>query len=290
MSQQGGRHLPDFLEILTPLDRDIRRIAAQLTLGSLCALLVGLGISYAYLLALSTAGVSLDGGPKLIRSSLFLGQISLGLAAMALGFLFVASRLFHRPMRAWITAAPRFRWSHFAWGLAVVGWGMAAIMALDAWLTGEPLQAPLLDATAGWGERAVYFAAALVGFTVAATAEEAVFRGYLLQQTAAFTRRLLLLLAINSLIFSAIHLEFDPEVVLARAVMGAAFTWAALRLGGLEFAIGAHLAMNLLIAVAGEAMLPETPPATGGLHELMVELALAAWIVAAAEFVRRRQA
>ena len=51
------------------------------------------------------------------------------------------------------------------------------------------------------------------------------------------------------MLFSAIHLDPDPVAFVARAASGMIWAWAALRLGNLAFAIGAHLANNLFIAL-----------------------------------------
>ena len=63
------------------------------------------------------------------------------------------------------------------------------------------------------------------------------------ERALAFTRFNLLLNA------EALHLDPDPVAFVARALSGAIWTWAAIRLGGLEFAIGAHLANNLMICL-----------------------------------------
>lgn len=78
------------------------------------------------------------------------------------------------------------------------------------------------------------------------------FRGVLLQLTAAFTRSLPLLLLVNGCIFSAIHLDPRPDAFLVRTVSGAVLAWTVLRLSGLEFALGAHLANNLVLALLVE--------------------------------------
>ena len=114
-----------------------------------------------------------------------------------------------------------------------------------------------------------------------------VFRGYLLQQTAAFTPNVWLIVAVNAAMFALAHLEFDPAALAARALAGAAFAWAALRLGGLEFAIGAHVATNLMIALFQAPMLPEDGEVTGGLEDVFGEVMLAFYTVWAVEITRK---
>ena len=115
------------------------------------------------------------------------------------------------------------------------------------------------------------------------------FRGYLLQQVGAFTRRIWLVLLINGVIFALFHLEFDPGALAARALLGAVFAWATLRLGGLEFGIGAHAAQNLGVALFGEVLLPGGPEATLKLSDLGYELILAGVILACVEGLYRRR-
>jgi membrane protease YdiL (CAAX protease family) len=96
---------------------------------------------------------------------------------------------------------------------------------------------------------------------VAAAAEEVVFRGWLLKQMGAFTRNPALLIAINGLLFSAIHFDPNLDAFLVRLAMGVGLAWMTLRLGGIEFAIGAHAANNIVILLFIQPMSlkPDTP-------------------------------
>ena len=115
--------------------------------------------------------------------------------------------------------------------------------------------------------RLTYAGAAAAGLLVAAAGEEIAFRGVLLRMTGGLTRSLIVVLRLNGVLFSAIHMDPDPVAFAARATSGMVWAWAALRLGSLAFAIGAHLANNLFIAlllapisvaaVPGQAMAPE---------------------------------
>ncbi len=96
-----------------------------------------------------------------------------------------------------------------------------------------------------------------------------------------------MLIGVNAAVFAVAHLEFDPAALTARALAGAAFAWAALRLGGLEFAIGAHVATNLMIAFFQAPMLPDDPEVTGGLEDMVIEVLLAFYMVVIVEVVRK---
>ena len=114
----------------------------------------------------------------------------------------------------------------------------------------------------------------------------------LLRITAGFTRSLWLILLINGVLFAAIHWDPDPVAFVARAASGMVWAWAALRLGNLAFAIGAHLANNLFIALL---LAPISEAAVPG-RDLPVEIlgleavTLLAVLVAVEILARRRTA
>src|SRR5271165_1086459 len=80
----------------------------------------------------------------------------------------------------------------------------------------------------------------------------------MLRQTGAFARRPVMLIAVTSLTFSALHFDFNPGAFLTRALMGAGFAYMTLRLGGVEFSTGAHAANNILIVLFAEPLTLKT--------------------------------
>ncbi len=248
----------------------------------------GVLISFPVMIALFALGGGEPEGPRLQRSALFVLQTALGLGSLAAGVVLTAWLIFGRPVATWVTAAPRFRKSLLVLGAAATLPAVGLLMAIDALAFGATPQLPILDAV-GLDLKLGYVCAVVVGLLVAAAAEEVVFRGYILQQTAAFTRNVWVIVGLNGVLFALFHLEFDPSALAARALAGAAFAWAALRLGGLEFAIGAHLATNLMLALFQAPMLPDDPAASGGLDEVLGEVALAAYTVAIVEILYRRR-
>jgi uncharacterized protein len=278
---------PDFLAAVGDRDRDLRRIGLMLLLAPVAAAITAF---LAILLTTLGSGPAMPWereGPAVMRSGAFVIVLGISLAAMAVGLVSTASLVFRRPFRSFVTAAPRFRWGLLIWGICVTLWGLAAISLIDVRMRGGELEPPILDAAIPWTLRLEYVAAITLGFLVAATAEELVFRGYLLQQMAAFSHRIGLAVLGSSLAFALIHLEFAPAALAARTLTGVAFCWAALRLGGLEFAIGAHLANNLLLGLVNEPLLPDTEPFEGQLVDVLLEAGLALWIIGAAEVTRR---
>lgn len=276
-----------FLQAVTERDRRWPRVAAMAAATPAAVML--LSLVFAIVLGTLTGGAMFEdtGGPPLQRSAIYVLQLGIGLGAMGLAVLLAARYVFGRPIATWLTAAPRFRWRLLLVGAALTVVGVGVLMAADLVLNPHEFQMPIFDPGAGLGLKAFYALAVVAGLLVAATAEEAVFRGYLLQQTAAFTHNVWVLIVVNAAAFALAHLEFDPGAMAARALAGAAFAWAALRLGGLEFAIGAHVATNLMIAFFQAPMLPDDPEVTGGLDETLIEVLLAFYMVAVVELVRR---
>lgn len=291
----AGRATPPFLALTTGRDRRGRWVALMVVAGPAAAIAMSVLVVVALIfsghlgLPLNVIGGELADLPRLLKSSVYILEVGIGLAAAAAGLLLAARMIFRRPFRSWLTVAPRFRWSVLAWG---AGAGVIAIMVLNlisVFVPQGPGEAPILDAGEPLSQRLVYLAACALGFLIAAWAEEVVFRGYLLQQVGAFTRRIWLVLLINGVIFALFHLEFDPGALAARALLGAVFAWATLRLGGLEFGIGAHAAQNLGVALFGEVLLPGGPEATLKLSDLGYELILAGVILACVEGLYRRR-
>jgi membrane protease YdiL (CAAX protease family) len=123
---------------------------------------------------------------------------------------------------------------------------------------------------------------------VAAAAEELVFRGWLMKVTGAFVRDPRAVLVLSGLLFSAIHLDPNLDAFLVRMAMGIGLAWMTLRLGGIEFAIGAHAANNILILLFIQPMsLKPEPPHAFPLEILVVAPLMLAGYVAMAEVAAR---
>lgn len=148
-----------------------------------------------------------------------------------------------------------FLWPGRSFNARDLGIGFVAMSCLGVilipWylLTGSEWSPPLLDPLYVHWTRPIFVVATVVGLLIAAFAEEVICRGVLLRLTAQATRHPILLCLINGVVFSALHIDPDPVGFVARALSGMVWTWAALRLGGLEFATGAHLANNVIISL-----------------------------------------
>lgn len=170
------------------------------------------------------------------------------LGGLALAILGAAVLIYRRPATDFLWPGRRFN----AWDLGVGFLAMACVSVIlfpFYLLMGGEWAPPLFNPIYSDWTRPVFVVAGVVGLLGAAAAEEVICRGVLLRLTTQLARHPVILCLINGLLFSALHLDPDPVAFVARALSGAIWTWAAIRLGGLEFAIGAHLANNLMICL-----------------------------------------
>lgn len=260
-----------FLETTGPGERDLLRAAFTLVLGA-AAGLAGAMIAGA-LVTLAAAGLASAAGDvgffdaidrladgarpnrALVSYAYEFALVGIASLAAAAAFVAVAARRAERPMRTFLTAAPRFRWRHALMGLVI----FLPVVAAEIWLAElvSPASgtAPLAAPGASVGQKLVYVAAAVGFLGCAALAEEMLFRGWLLQQTRAFTRSIVLIVAVNAVAFSLAHGDPSMGGLVTRLALGVGWAWIVLRLAGVEFATGAHLANNLGIVLLAEPLL-----------------------------------
>lgn len=238
------------------VDRRWLRLAAFLTLSAV--LLLGFSLLASVIMTASAQlGVTLL-DPALLEPSAadlplademrLVAALAVILSLMALAVLAACAIAYRRRAADLLWPDRRDRLRLFGLGVLVMGAAGFLLWPVSAWT--EPGHvAPLLDPASPIRDRALYALVAAVGLLFAAAAEEVVFRGVLLHVTATFTRNAVILCLINGVLFSLVHLDPDPVAFAARAMSGAVWTWAALRLGGVAFAVGAHWANNLFIAL-----------------------------------------
>ena len=244
----------------SPMTADLSRDRPWLRLASFVALATLLMFAMMVAIGLAIAGfpeiqdqlgdmAPLSEGPlRLNDESLQVTLLAAVLGGVAFSILAAAALIWRRRLKDFLWPARRIDVQQFAIGVLVMA--CVSVIAMPIHLaTGSEWAPPIFDPQYLDRTRLTYVVAMTVGLLVAAAAEEVVFRGVLLRLTGLITRRAILLCLINGMLFSAIHLDPDPVAFVARAVSGMVWTWAALRLGGLEFAIGAHLANNLIIAL-----------------------------------------
>lgn len=294
-----------FLAPVGARERSLPRLAGFLLAGVAAALAAALaaGLAIVVLDALQIAGqrhvgvlpaidlaLSPGKGPRPLLSYWFELTIA-GLAsyAAALAILALAARFYRRTARSFLTAAARFRWPQVGTGFVIGALAVGATLLAQVLLAHEPLKPPLLQAGESLPARVGYVGLAAGCLYLAALAEEIIFRGVLLQLSAAFTRSLPLILAANGLVFSLAHFDPDPSSFAVRALMGAGWTWIALRTGGIETTAGIHLANNLIVGLFVTPVSFAMPTAAKGLDPtaVLIEFATVLACVAAVEVLVR---
>ncbi len=215
--------------------------AFMLAAGVTSALYIPLALAYPSADVLGSAPVTL----VLVVTLLPFAAVHLALAG--------ALPLLHRrPLASLWVPQGRFRWQLFF--LSGGAWlGLSILVDAAQYLAGPSSYRWSFEAARFWP----YMAAALLLLPVQTSAEELLFRGYLMQALGLRARRAWLPLAAPALLFALLHLP-NPEV----AAYGWLFTlpqylgiglllgWATLRSQGLEMALGLHLANNLYSGLA----------------------------------------
>jgi uncharacterized protein len=155
--------------------------------------------------------------------------------------------VFHRRSpRTLITSAPFVRWGRVALGFGAWSGIQLLFTALGYLLDPAGLAYTLNPATF-----LPFLLMAVCLVPLQSTAEELLFRGYLVQWASLLSRNKIFLTIVSGVVFTLPHLA-NPEVSLNAPAMlaqyfalGAFFAWISLRDGTLELAIGAHAANNL---------------------------------------------
>ncbi len=109
-------------------------------------------------------------------------------------------------------------------------------------------------AWAGWRPFLTGTAVLLLVVPVQAAAEEYAFRGYLLQAVGAFLRRPWVPIAVQAVLFAAMHGWGTPWGFADLVVFGVLAGYLTVRTGGLEAAIALHVANNVAATVAAVAL------------------------------------
>lgn len=192
-----------------------------------------------------------------------------------------------RPMKSWLTAAPRFRWRMFFIALALYAAIVGAGLVVEGLVSGWPEHPPFLDSRETLTTRFAYLASALLAVPLAALAEEILTRGWLLQLTSALTRNIGVILVINAVVFALLHFDTNPYANIGRFYTGVALSYMVIRLGGLEFAIGVHAANSLVVALFQQSVIQDKAMTPGGWQTLVSDLIITTAGLALTELVVR---
>ncbi len=289
-----------FLDDLTPADRRADRVLITVPIGVVAAVLAALIGGVAVYVAFAAAGgsalaerlMTMVGHAEtpvgLIPVAFVLCLLAAANGGMALAFTGVAALLHHRKLLSYFTAAPRFRWRLMLLGLGLFAVVVGPLLLGSAALDPKAPGAPILAVSQALTGRLAYAAVVVTLLLAAAAAEELVFRGWLLKVTGSFVGDPRVVLVLSGVLFSAIHFDPNLDAFLVRLAMGMGLAWMTLRLGGTEFAIGAHAANNILILLFVQPMALKPDPAHGfPLETLVIAPLMLAGYVAMAEIAAR---
>ncbi len=160
--------------------------------------------------------------------------------------LIVAVRVIHlRRFRTLFAASGCFRWRHFLHGAAIIMAFQAMTLVAYIIVIGAPERTDV--ALPLW---LLWIVPVLVLIFFQATAEELIFRGYLLQQFAVWSRNPLIWGLVPSLIFAVLH--YDPSIppldlammifhIFTFGLIAALLVW---KTGSLAAAMGVHVVNN----------------------------------------------
>jgi membrane protease YdiL (CAAX protease family) len=162
---------------------------------------------------------------------------------------FIAALVGRRSFRLYLTSMPRFRWNLMLWAMLLMSGALLPIFILGEIIEPTSTGIPLLTLAPDMPHRLGFTVIAFACLLPAAAAEEVLFRGWLLRQSLAFMRNPWAALVLNGILFAAMHLNPNLDDSFQLAMMGVSFVYMAYRLGGIEFAIGAHAINNILIVL-----------------------------------------
>ncbi|WP_161605284.1 CPBP family intramembrane glutamic endopeptidase [Pimelobacter simplex] len=166
------------------------------------------------------------------------------------------------------------------WPLLVRCLGAALVLMLSAMLV-------MLTVEDGWSDAAVtdrtlpFLALAVLVVPLQAAAEEYVFRGVLMQTVGAWLRHPAFAIVLPVALFTLGH-DYDVLGLIDVTAFGLAAGWLTWRTGGLEAAIGLHVATNALIFAFGGLGLVDlaaTDGTPGGLVASLAVTGLFTWLV-----------
>jgi membrane protease YdiL (CAAX protease family) len=197
--------------------------------------------------------------------------------------------LVHRVrLKRFITAAPKFRWRMLVSGVVLPALIIGPFVGIGQWLDPSHATPPILTVSDSLGHGVVYAIVCVLAFLPAAFGEEVLFRGWLLRQLGALTRNPAILIILDGAIFAAGHFQFGPDALLERTILGGAFAYMTLRLGGVEFSTGAHLANNLMVVLFLEPLTLKQPAEAGVTASTLIQYVyLVVSYVAMAELMAR---
>jgi membrane protease YdiL (CAAX protease family) len=183
-------------------------------------------------------------------SALVLAVMLIPFVCAFLSLFFVMGVIHERDVRSLIASDRSIRWSQLG-----LGFGVWFVLLLLLGGVGYLLSPSSYAFTFNPSQWFILLPVALILIPIQTSAEELVFRGYLLQGSGLLTRQPLILILLNSLLFMVPHLG-NPEMqrgfvwgALTYWILGVFFIVMTLKSNRLELALGVHAAQNLFVAL-----------------------------------------
>ncbi len=227
-------------------------------LGTLVLVVTGAALGLATYLAAGAVAGRPD-GPDGLPSLGELGDMVLAFVTVAVflpAAMLAARWVQRRPAGTLSSVAGRLRWRWLLTCLPVALGSITLVLLAGSALT--PASAGLV----GWRPFATSMALLVLVVPVQAAAEEYVCRGWLLQAVGTWVRGPWLPIAVQAVVFAALHGWGTPWGFADLLAFGVVAGWLTVRTGGLEAAIALHVANNLLsaglAAALGELTVDET--------------------------------
>jgi len=221
--------------------------------------------------------------PEPIRSGI-LALAAGALFAGVLAGLFMGLRWLHRrSVSSVLTTAPRFRLSH-----ALIGFTVTVVLVGGVGILMDPEGIkPLADFDPGIV--AFSLVAMLIGFGIQASAEEVLFRGYILQVAQRALRSRWAAAALSIGLFTVAHYGYGVESAVFSLITAVGLTACVLLLNGLEMAMGIHVANNLVVGFLFQDLANANAPSASGFawDQIAADAAIMVALVGIAFALRR---
>lgn len=165
-----------------------------------------------------------------------------GLAVLA--FTFASKKLHNRPAFSYLSVDGRFNWSQYFGGFLI--W--AVLIFVSGLITDYDQFQTFLGAL-NVTHLVILFAVSFISIGVQSFTEEFILRGYFLQGLHLRIKNLVVLVAVNALIFGLLHFGYGIESFIHSFTFGIAFALLVIFQNRIEFASGAHNANNLVLSL-----------------------------------------
>lgn len=237
----------------TPAHRWWRTVLGALFIVAAAVVLAVAGFAVVTAVAALLGRPEVDGVPSLGEHAEL--ALSFLMIAVLLPLVLLATRwVQRRPAGTVSSVLGRLRWRWLLTCLPIGAGAVVLLLSAGTAIAGATgVDAGLSDPLAGWVPFLVSSAVLVLVVPPQAAAEEYLMRGWLLQAVGAWCRRPWLPIAVQAVVFAALHGWGTPWGFADLVLFGVVTGWLTVRTGGLEAAIALHVANNLVSSLAAAA-------------------------------------